>query len=258
MQIQGRPLWYELSTDPAAMDAATAFYRAVLDWQFRDAGFEGFDYRLAVAADDLVAGFAGSSDAPPAWTIYFGADSADETAAAITAAGGRIIVSPADIPDTGSYAIASDPQGAVFGILEPLPMEDGTGGNAFDQGQAGHGNWNELMSTDPEGGLTFYSGLFGWRKSTGIDMGDMGTYQLFAHDGADIGGMMGLGNSPVPCWLAYFGVNGIDDAAVRVTDNGGTVIHGPQEVPGSAWIVICRDPQGAHFALVGPKAHQTS
>ena len=41
-------------------------------------------------------------------------------------------------------------------------------------------------------------GLFGWEKAQAVDMGEMGTYQVFSHDGADIGGMMGLGNAPVP------------------------------------------------------------
>jgi uncharacterized protein len=28
---------------------------------------------------------------------------------------------------------------------------------------------------------------------------------------------------------------------------------GPHEVPGSAWIANCRDPQGAYFNLIGTK-----
>jgi predicted enzyme related to lactoylglutathione lyase len=29
------------------------------------------------------------------------------------------------------------------------------------------------------------------------------------------------------------------------------VLNGPMEVPGNAWTIQCRDPQGAMFALVG-------
>ena len=36
-------------------------------------------------------------------------------------------------------------------------------------------------------------------------------------------------------------------------DGGGTVLHGPTEVPGGAFIAVCTDPQGAWFTLVGPK-----
>ena len=34
---------------------------------------------------------------------------------------------------------------------------------------------------------------------------------------------------------------------------GGKIINGPMEVPGGSWIVQCKDPQGAMFALVGPR-----
>ena len=132
----------------------------------------------------------------------------------------RIYREPADIPGTGRFAVVADPQGAAFGILQPEPMpgQEGAGG-AFDQQKAGHGNWNELMTSDPEAGFGFYSDLFGWKKGQAVDMGGMGTYQVFSHDGTDVGGMMGLGNSPVPAWLPYFGANGIE-AAIGA-DQGG-------------------------------------
>src|SRR5690606_29931302 len=104
-------------------------------------------------------------------------------------------------------------------------------GGAFDQSKPGHGNWNELMSSDPAAGFAFYSGLFGWTKGDAMDMGEMGTYQLFRRNGADIGAVMGLGDSPVPAWLPYFGVAGtVTDAAAAIVSAGGRVHHGPVEV----------------------------
>ena len=34
---------------------------------------------------------------------------------------------------------------------------------------------------------------------------------------------------------------------------GGEVLMGPHEVPGGSWIARCRDPQGAQFAMIGPR-----
>lgn len=256
-RIHGHPIWFELATGKGQLDPAGAFYREVLDWQVEDSGMEGFTYHLARAEGNLVAGLMEMpddvADMPPNWTLYFGVDDADKAAADIRAAGGQVFREPADIPDTGRYAIAADPQGAAFGILCPAPMADGGETRAFDQQKAGHGNWTELMSTDPEAGFAFYAGLFGWQKGDGIDMGEMGTYQLFRHDGTDIGGMMGLGNAPAPCWLPYFGVNGTTEAIARIKAAGGQVHHGPMEVPGGAWIAVATDPQGAWFAVVGPR-----
>lgn len=256
-KLHGTPCWYELSTTD--LDSAEAFYTAVLGWTFADSGMEGFTYHLASAGGDLVAGTMTTppqaGGVPPHWLIYFAVDDADATAAAVNAAGGRTHAEPADIPGTGRFAVLADPQGAAFGILQPAPMDGGDpAGNAFDQQKAGHGNWNELMTTDPAAGFDFYADLLGWQKSRSLDMGEMGTYQLFAHDGTDIGGMMGLGNAPVPCWLPYFGVDGGIGAGIdRIKAAGGTLAHGPMEVPGGAFIAVAQDPQGAWFAIVGQK-----
>lgn len=259
VKIHGRPVWYELASRPDDRAAAEDFYAALLGWTIADSGMEGFDYHLATSGQEMVAGMMpmpdDMPDMPPFWMIYFGVDDADKAVQDATGAGARVHRPPADIPGTGRFALLADPQGAAFGILEPLPMQgEGQGhGHAFDQAKAGHGNWHELMTSDPDAGLKFYARLFGWSKSTAVPMGDMGTYQLFAHDGADIGGIQGQGNAPFPLWLPYFGHDGIDEAVSRIAELGGTVIHGPQEVPGGAFIAIAQDRQGAHFAVVGPK-----
>ena len=255
-KVHGHPIWFELATAKGQLAAAGDFYASVLGWRIADSGMEGLTYHLATADGDMVAGLMeipdGMEGMPPNWTLYFGVDDTDQAADNIRTAGGQIHAGPSDIPGTGRFAVASDPQGAPFGILATLPMEDGRQTQAFDQKKAGHGNWTELMSSDPAAGFDFYARIFGWQKSDAMDMGPMGTYQLFRHDGGDIGGMMGLGNAPQPCWLSYFGVNGINPAIQRIRDGGGTIQHGPQEVPGGAHIAVATDPQGAWFALVGP------
>lgn len=254
----GKPCWFELSTDKGAIGAAEAFYAAVFGWEVVDSGMEGMTYHLARSDGDMVAGLMEMPEdvigMPPCWMIYLQVDDADVAAERIRSLGGKLFREPADIPGTGRFAIASDPQGAAFGILAMAPMEppqpDDAG--AWNQQKAGHGNWIELMSTDAESGFGFYSQLFGWQQSQVFDMGEMGAYRLFAWQGTDIGGMMGLGNTPQPCWLPYFGVNGVRSATERIGKAGGAVVHGPVEVPGPAFIAVARDLQGAHFAIVGP------
>ncbi|MBK4216248.1 VOC family protein [Paracoccus caeni] len=258
-QVHGRPVWYELATEAGQLGAAGDFYAQVLGWQVQDSGMEGFTYHLGTSNGDMVAGLmekpAPMAQVPPNWMTYFGVDDVDQTVARITAAGGSVFREPADIPGTGRFAVVSDPQGVAFGLLAPLPMQEGQGGNAFHQQKVGHGNWTELMTSDPQAGFAFYADLLGWQAGDALDMGEMGTYQLFRHDGAEIGGVMGIGVSQVPAWLPYFGVNGTNPAIERIKQAGGNLIHGPQEVPGGAWIAIATDPQGATFAVVGPLEH---
>ena len=49
---------------------------------------------------------------------YFQVAGADASAAKAKELGGRIMVPPQDIPNTGRFAIVSDPQGAVFAIFK--------------------------------------------------------------------------------------------------------------------------------------------
>ncbi|WP_173934605.1 VOC family protein [Chelativorans sp. Marseille-P2723] len=262
--FHGNPCWYELGTSD--LDGAADFYQKVLGWRVEDSGMEGFDYRLAKAEDDMVAGMMSNisqvENPPPNWLIYFAVDDCDKSADEVKDAGGKILKEPDDIPNTGRYAVVADPQGAVFGILQPdmsrMSEEDiakaEAGGGAFNQKKSGHGNWHELMSTDSEAGLAFYSALFGWTNGQAMDMGEMGTYQLFRYRDNDIGGMMGLGNAPQPLWLPYFGVNGaVTETVEAIKASGGKIHHGPAEVPGPAYIALAQDPQGAWFAVVGPE-----
>lgn len=270
MTYLGNPVWYELSTSKGNLGAATKFYTAILNWTIRDAGMEGFSYSLANSDSDMVAGLMEMPDdvagMPPMWMIYFAADDLDATVAKVRELGGSIHREPAAIPGTGRFAIAADPQGAAFGLLEPdmSQMSDADrakaerGDGAFNQKKAGHGNWNELMSSDPEAGYEFYSQLFGWTKGEGMDMGEPsgdnpgGTYQLFRHRDVDIGAMMRLGKAPHSSWMPYFGVDGgVSNAIERIKAAGGQVAVGPMEVPGPAYIAVGSDPQGAWFAIVG-------
>ena len=255
ISFHGLPCWFELSiADP---DAAQGFYAPLFNWAFADSGMPDFDYRLAGPAGAMVAGVLPLDICPPGtppnWMIYIAVDDCDATAAQVTALGGKVWKEPADIPGTGRFAVLGDPQGAVFGILQVLPMDTPPPSSAFDQKKAGHGNWIELMSTDPKAALDFYGALFGWAETRVFDMGDIGGYHLFDHMGDEIGGAMGLGPAPFSHWLPYFGVDDVAGTLAAATAAGAQILNGPNEVPGPALIATIKDPQGAIFAVVGPK-----
>jgi len=58
---------------------------------------------------------------------------------------------------------------------------------------------------------------------------------------------------PTPMWHYYFRCADIDIALKAITDHGGQVLHGPDEIPGGDFIIKGFDPQGALFALVGAR-----
>ena len=148
------------------------------------------------------------------------------------------------------FAVVSDPQGAGFliakGLVENSPPE-------LPVGTPGTVGWRELYARDGKSACAFYERMFGWSKTEALDMGAMGTYQMFATGAATAGGMMTKpAPVPAPHWCYYFNVPSIHAAIERIVRGGGTVIHGPQQVPGGQWIVQGTDPQGANFALVAP------
>jgi predicted enzyme related to lactoylglutathione lyase len=59
---------------------------------------------------------------PPHWSIYFGAQDVDSSAAKVTSLGGSVMVEPFDIP-VGRMAVVADPQGASF-VLFQMPATD--------------------------------------------------------------------------------------------------------------------------------------
>ncbi|MCA2010144.1 VOC family protein [Cereibacter sphaeroides] len=249
--FHGFPCWYELTTpDPVA---AGDFYGTVIGWSCNRAPMEGFDYYLGSMGEAMVSGMVApqAPGIPPNWMIYFAVTDCDASVAGMQEDGAQIVAGPADIPGTGRFAILQDPAGGHFGLLQPPP--DGTGG-AYAPQTAGHGAWHELMSTDPDAAALFYAKHLGLTESRAMDMGPMGSYRILAVDGTELGGLM---RQPIPgmpsFWLPYFTVPSVDAAIAAISGAGGEVKHGPAEVPGGAFIAQATDPQGAWFAVTGPR-----
>jgi hypothetical protein len=247
-------VWYELMTTDTK--AAAAFYGAVIGWNGQESNQAGIDYTVMSAGDKMVAGImtlppeVGEKGGRPGWVGYIGVDDVDTATESVKQSGGAVHRAPADIPNNGRFSVVADPQGAVFMLFKPM----GSDNSPARPGTPGHVSWRELYASDWQKALDFYSKQFGWTKADSVDMGPMGTYQLFAAGGEPIGGMMNkVASIPSPVWQYYFNVDGADAAAGRVSKNGGQVLMGPHEVPGGSWIVQCMDPQGAMFALAAPK-----
>jgi uncharacterized protein len=252
-------VWYELLTsDPGA---AAKFYGAVLGWTAADAGQPGMDYRIFSVNEVAVAGLmalppgAVKSGMPPSWLGYVSVADVDQSVARVVAAGGALHMAAVDVPNVGRFAMVADPQGAGFYVMKPT----GAGSTSFAPGKPGHGGWHELHTNDWESALAFYGAQFGWSKVGAMDMGAMGSYLQFNYgSGAMVGGMFNDPKAPRPYWLFVFNVADIEAATARVTAGGGNRLMGPVQVPTGDWVTYASDPQGAGFALVGPKHRSTA
>jgi uncharacterized protein len=246
--------WYDILTTDTT--AARKFYGDVVGWGARDSRQPGPEYTVFTVDGCGVAGLMPIPDAVrpgarPCWMGYVAVDDVDLTATRLAAEGGIIHRPPIEIPGVIRFAVVADPQGAGFLIAKGLTSDSPP---QLPIGTPGTVGWRELYAQDWTSAFSFYAKMFGWTKADAIDMGPMGTYQLFAAGDAAVGGMMTKPAAiPTPHWAYYFNVTGIDAGAARVTAGGGRVVDGPHQVPGGQWIVQCADPQGAFFALVAQR-----
>ncbi|HTK87807.1 MAG TPA: VOC family protein [Nitrospiraceae bacterium] len=248
----GQFIWYDLiTTDPSA---AQRFYGEVAGWGTADydnvPGYTMFTNNGEPGGGYVKAGDGGMGDAPPHWLPYVGVPNVDQTAARAKELGGQVVSGPADIPNTGRYAIIADPYGAVIAIFTPS-----TPGEPKDLPPArGQFSWNELTSSDNTGAMDFYQKIFGWEKQDQMDMGAMGTYIMYGKNGKMYGGMMNAAPGMPIAWLPYVMVDSADKAAERSTAAGGSTILPPMEVPGGDRVAVLRDPQGAAVGVHSRKS----
>ncbi len=253
--MPGKFFWYDIMTTDTA--AARKFYSAVVGWGTQDSPAPNDGYTVFTVNGEGVAGLMAipedvrKAGGRPCWMGYIFADDVDQAAARLVQLGGTVHRPPTDVPGIIRFAVVSDPQGAGFLIAKGLAKAVMP---QFPPGTPGTIGWHELYAVDWPAAFAFYEKLFGWTKTEAVDMGPMGIYQLFATGDATVGGMMNKPQMiPVPHWGYYFNVTAIDAAAARVTASGGALMNGPHQVPGGQWIVQCKDPQGAVFALVAPQ-----
>ena len=244
---RGRFVWHDLMTpDP---DAAMKFYTSVIGWGTQP--WEGPQpYTMWTAGDTSVGGVMAlppEAGAPPHWMGYISTENVDATTSAAKARGASVQVPPTDIPEVGRFAVLTDPQGASFAIFQPTEGSAGPSG-APKQGEF---SWHELITTDVDAAFDFYQSLFGWEKTSAMDMGEMGVYQMFGLDGEPFGGLFKKSAEMPgpPSWQHYVKVDDVKRIAAGMNSLGGQVINGPMEVPGGDWIANCVDPQGGMFSI---------
>jgi len=120
--------------------------------------------------------------------------------------------------------------------------------------KSAHGTfcWNEYVTRDMAGAENFYTSLLGWKA---VESGMPGMkYTMFKANDKHVGGLMEM-PSDVPAevpshWMAYIEVDDVDAAAAKVTELGGQLLHGPQDVPTVGRFCIIQDPTGGVVSLI--------
>ncbi|MEV7520326.1 VOC family protein [Streptomyces sp. NPDC091371] len=261
--VPGAPCWLSLMTRD--LQAAEGFYGAVLGWTFRRGVF-GRASSVAELDGVPVAGIgatAGNLAVPVAWTVYFAVDDADTAVARVRERGGTVGVGPVSYPPRGRAALATDLEGAGFGIWE---------GEALTEWRVGEGEapaWVELHTRNAFDAAVFYGEVLEW-VGDGEQGGDededdhSGCCEVSYEEDKVVLRRAGrpaarLNSGPVdataerpqlrPHWLVHFKVPDLEQARALVVEHGGTVVPEPAGWGGDERSVTVCDPDGGLFAL---------
>ncbi|MGW2562010.1 VOC family protein [Streptomyces sp. NPDC001514] len=243
----GTPCWVSLMVHGLA--ATQDFYRALFGWDFVPGPQQLGPYVRALIDGKEVAGIGQlppDRHLPVAWTTYMATEDADETAEQIRMCGGTVGVGPLDAADAGRLAIASDPEGAVFGVWQAAAH---AGIALF--GTHGTPVWHELVTRETSSVSKFYQSVFGYEAEP-IVSADF-DYLTLHLEGRPVASLHGVGNA-LPRdrgshWMTYFEVGDADETAALVVDLGGHVLHEPREGT-CGRIATVVDPEGAVFTIV--------
>jgi predicted enzyme related to lactoylglutathione lyase len=265
--IPGVPCWVDTAQpDP---EAATGFYSGLFGWEFEsvlpaDSPGEYFIGRLRGGDVAAVGSIPEGMPQIAMWNTYVWVDSADDTAAKVTDAGGSVLMEPFDVMSFGRMAVFTDPEGAPFCVWE---AKEHRGARVVNE----HGSlsFNGLNTRDVDGAKSFYGSVFGW---TTLAIGVAGMWTLPGYGDhlerdipglrervAEIGGPAGFEDvvasiNPIPDdqpdtpphWSVTFAVDDADAIAAKATELDGRVIVPALDAPWTRLTVIS-DPQGATF-----------
>lgn len=264
--IPGVPCWVDTNQpDPGA---AAAFYSGLFGWEVEDVmpARSEIRYYIGRIRDGDVAGIGPIPEGAPStalWNTYIAVTSADDTAAKVKAAGGKVLMEPADVMEAGRAAVFSDPEGAVFCVWQANQHQ-----GARIVNEPGSVNFNGLNTRNPDAAKTFYGAVFGWRTlaldgaemwtlpgyGDHLELNDPGLRERTAAMGVpgfeDVVASLNplAADQPdVPAhWSVTFATDDADATARKAAELGGAVLASPFDAP---WvrITVIADPQGATF-----------
>jgi predicted enzyme related to lactoylglutathione lyase len=246
---QGTPSWLDLSTTD--MGAAESFYGKLFGWQAkREPAGNGQFYSMQSLKGKSVAGIMEQSPeqraqaVPPSWTTYITVNDVDAVTGRAAGLGGKVVMEPMDVLDSGRMSMLQDPEGAFFALWQP---NQHIGAGLVNE----HGTvtWNELVADDPARVAPFYAKLLDIQTK---DMEGMPDYKLFSVGDQSVAGIFKKNEQmkQLPSyWSIYFAVDDCDAIVEKAKSLGGEVVMATTTT-GMGPMAVLKDPQGAVFQVI--------
>lgn len=116
--------------------------------------------------------------------------------------------------------------------------------------------WYELMTSDQDAAIDFYTKVVGWTASD-AEQPDM-RYTILSAAGRGVGGIFELTDEmreggARPGWLGYIHAADTDSKAKEIEAAGGRILMQPGDIPNVGRFALVADPAGAVFYLLTPR-----
>jgi uncharacterized protein len=245
----GRFVWFEYVSQDSAK--AQGFYGELFGWGVKQVPMPEGNYPMIALGDDTIGGYlATPPGAPPHahWLAHLQVESVADSAARVTASGGKVLKAPFKVGEFGTMAVAADPLGGPFALWQPARAA-GTG----DYKDVAHAwCWNELYTDDVARSLAFYQAIGGFTDAP-MDMGPAGTYHVLNAEGKSRAGIM---KSPMPgipqSWMPYVQVADTDAIVAKAKQLGADVKVPAHDAPGVGRFAVFTDALGAAIGVLQP------
>jgi uncharacterized protein len=251
----GVPCWVDtLQPDP---ETAMRFYGELFGWEFDGPGpMAGGGYYVARLRGRDVAGIGSwpQQSAAVGWNTVIAVADLESAAAAVSDAGGDLVLEATDAAPAGRMAVARDPLGASFCLWE---AQERRGAQLVNEPSA----WamSTLQTTNAESSMAFYAQVFGWQAETfELDRAMQVTLlRLPGYVGGEpeqpvardvVAVMIEHDSDEASRWSVDFWIKDAVAAAAAAGELGGQVLVTPHEIPGFRRAILA-DPAGAAFSV---------
>jgi predicted enzyme related to lactoylglutathione lyase len=246
----GKLVWAELVTPDLA--AAERFYGGLFGWTFHEIHAGETRYAIAKLDNEPIAGLVQRSVQPDkhgqsAWLPFLSVSNVQETGQRIVEHGGKELKAPRAYRMRGQQATYTDPQGAVFAVL------NSHSGDPPDVLAApGEWIWGAVITRDPDSDAAFYQDVFGYEVFE-LPSDARGEHLLLASENyarASVNPLPQANADVQPHWTGFVRVTDVPHAAETAKALGGRVLVEPHEDRHGGTVALLADPAGAVIGIM--------
>lgn len=245
-ELIGKFVWFDLVTNNVS--SAQAFYQKVFGWKFETHTFNKQSYELILSDGRAIGTVIRNADGKDGvelsqWVGYISAPDVKADVERALQDGGRLIAPPTGVQDWMEYAIISDNQGAVVGMIDSASDD-------LPDYLPGYGQpfWSEYWAAHPQQVADFYREIFGYQLHTVEDDKHKAIYLVSeGHSRASV--VKSPDANIRAAWLHYFRVENLEASVKAIREAGGRVFFTMKASEAASPMAMAADPTGAVFGM---------